>query len=250
MAVTYLIRPITEKWTFEKIKNRKMKEMFVAFKSTKLPPLPTSTTKKKKKNKIFNIHQLVTLFKCNDSDVEEISSDEEIYLNQLVEPVDNNNVIQKLEADVGDSRNEIPADDVILIDVINDDIIDDDGMKGVDDHIVIVNEVDNPPGEQQQQQRRIKKTRSKEAKQRKNRKRNNQLRSTRFRFCLTRPYYYKFTSKQLRKILRQQGVQFRHIKKKYDQVLIGVKTDEARRDDEATLPHNCFNKKNYEAQRR
>lgn len=47
MAVTFLIRPITEQWTFEKIKNRKMNEMFVAFKSIKLPPLPTSKNKKK-----------------------------------------------------------------------------------------------------------------------------------------------------------------------------------------------------------
>ncbi|CAF4588549.1 unnamed protein product, partial [Rotaria magnacalcarata] len=41
MAVTLLIRPITERWTFEKIKLRQMNEMFVAFTSIKLPALPS-----------------------------------------------------------------------------------------------------------------------------------------------------------------------------------------------------------------
>jgi hypothetical protein len=48
MAVTFLIRPITEKWTFEKIEERKMSKMFVAFNSIKLPLLPTTTSTKKK----------------------------------------------------------------------------------------------------------------------------------------------------------------------------------------------------------
>ncbi|CAF2027251.1 unnamed protein product [Rotaria magnacalcarata] len=44
LAVTLLIRPITERWTFDQIniKLRRMNEMFVAFDSIKLPPLPTS----------------------------------------------------------------------------------------------------------------------------------------------------------------------------------------------------------------
>ncbi|CAF3682874.1 unnamed protein product [Rotaria sp. Silwood1] len=83
MAVTFLIRPITKNWTFEKIKNRKISEMFVAFNSTKLPPLPTS---KNKKIKNINMQKFATLFRCNNPEAEEISSDDEIYLNQLIEP--------------------------------------------------------------------------------------------------------------------------------------------------------------------
>ncbi|CAF4836740.1 unnamed protein product, partial [Rotaria sp. Silwood2] len=104
MAVTFLIRPINEKWTFDKIKNRKMNKMFVAFNSTKLPPLLTSTTKKKK-TKSINMQKFAILFRGNDPDEEEISSDDEIYLNQVIEPNDfkheqdndNNNNINLLQ---------------------------------------------------------------------------------------------------------------------------------------------------------
>ncbi|CAF2071775.1 unnamed protein product [Rotaria magnacalcarata] len=41
MAVTLLMQPITERWTFDKIKLRKMNEMFVAFTSIRLPALPS-----------------------------------------------------------------------------------------------------------------------------------------------------------------------------------------------------------------
>jgi hypothetical protein len=161
----------------------------------------------------------------------------------LEDPVKNNDVthdvIQNLGAGGDELQNEIPTADVIMNDIINDD-----GVESVVNHIEVFNEADNPPEEQQQQ--RIKKRRSIQAKQKKNQKRNNQLRSTRFRYCLTRPFYYKFKSRTLRRILRHHGVQFRHIKKVQDRVVIGVKTDQARRDYEGTLPYNCFNKKNYE----
>ncbi|CAF5224469.1 unnamed protein product, partial [Rotaria magnacalcarata] len=85
MAVTLLIRPITERWTFAKIKLRKMNEMFVAFTSIKLPALPSL---KNRKIKNINMQKLNTILRCNDPDVEDISSDDEIYLNQLVTPND------------------------------------------------------------------------------------------------------------------------------------------------------------------
>ncbi|CAF3978086.1 unnamed protein product, partial [Rotaria magnacalcarata] len=89
MAVTLLIRPIAERWTFDqiKIKLRKMNETFVAFHSSKLPPLTTSKNQKnQKKIKNINLQTLTTLLRSNDPDVEDISSDDEIYLNQLNEP--------------------------------------------------------------------------------------------------------------------------------------------------------------------
>ena len=258
MAVTYLIRPITEKWTFIQLEERKIREMFITFNAIKLPPLPT-TTSTKKKNKNIYLQKLSKIFKFRDSDFESISSDEEIYLNQLVgpvmndyhleDPVQNDDVthdfIQNLGAGGDELQLEIPTADVIMNDIINDD-----GVKSVDNHIVVVNEVDNPPEQQQQQQQqqqqRIKKRRPIQGKQKKNRKRNNQLRSIRFRYYLTRPYYYKFKSRTLRTILRQHGIQFRHIKKRHGRVVIGAKTDQARRDYEETLPYDCFSKKNYE----
>ncbi|CAF5056987.1 unnamed protein product, partial [Rotaria sp. Silwood1] len=115
------------------------------------------------------MQKFATLFTCNDPDAEKISSDDEIYLNQLIEPVVNvhhhedhvNNddivqdVIRDLDVDV-ELQIEVPTTDVIM-----NDHNDDEAMS--------VNEEVNPP---EQQQQRLKKKRSLEAKQKKNRKRN------------------------------------------------------------------------------
>ncbi|CAF1179742.1 unnamed protein product [Adineta steineri] len=50
MAVTFLIRPITEKWTFKKIKNRMNNEIFIIFNSNTFLSLPTATSSKKIKS--------------------------------------------------------------------------------------------------------------------------------------------------------------------------------------------------------
>ena len=73
-----------------------------------------------------------------------------------------------------------------------------------------------------------------------------QLRLIRFKYYFKRPYYYRFKSKIIRKVLRHYRVQFRHIKFSDDQVVIGVKNKKARREYKETLPYNCFDKKNYE----
>ncbi|KAF9754357.1 hypothetical protein NGRA_3359, partial [Nosema granulosis] len=39
MAVTYLAQPIIQRWTFKKMKKMNINEMFITFKSSKLPPL-------------------------------------------------------------------------------------------------------------------------------------------------------------------------------------------------------------------
>ena len=249
LATTILIRPILEKWSFEMVQKMKIEDFYVQFKSTPPPHVPQKI-KKIKKN-VNNQKFINALF--GNGDLEPIS-DDEIYLNQLVEPAMNDyhleepvknddvthDIIQNLDAGGGELQLEIPTADVIMNDIINID-----GGESVDSHIVVVNEVEHPP-EQQQQQQRNRKRRSIQGKQRKNKKRNTKLRLTRFKYYFTRSYYYKFKSKMIRKLLRRQGVQFRHIKKGDDQVVIGVKSDEARRDYEETLPYDCFNKKNYE----
>ncbi|CAF4998335.1 unnamed protein product, partial [Rotaria sp. Silwood1] len=224
MAVTYLIRPITEQWSFARTKESSIEEMFITFQSTRPPPLHQPKSKKKIKN--INVQKLSKIFSSiKDSDYELISSDEEIYLNQLIEPVvnvhppedqiNNDDIVQDAIRDLDDDvelQIEVPTTDVIV-----NDHNDAEAMS--------VNEEINPPEHQQQ---RVKKKRSLEAKQKKNRNRNVQLRSTRFKNYFTRPYYYKFKSKTIKKVLHHYGVQFRHTKFSYDQVVIGVKTDKAR----------------------
>ncbi|CAF5161870.1 unnamed protein product, partial [Rotaria sp. Silwood1] len=108
-------------------------EMFVAFNKNKLQPLQTLTNKKNKKIKNINVQKLATLFTCNDPDAEEISSDDEIYLNQLIEPVvnvhphedqiNNDDIIQDVIRDLDDDvelQIEVPTTHVIMNDH-NDD---------------------------------------------------------------------------------------------------------------------------------
>ncbi len=134
--------------------------MFVAFNSIKLPPLPTTiSTKKKIKN--INVQKLSKIFRCSDSDIESVSLDDEIYLNQLIEPVMNDcrledqvkndnviqDVIQNLDDDV-ELEVEVPTADVIM------DDNNDDGVESVDHHIVVVNKMDDPPEQQQWRDRK------------------------------------------------------------------------------------------------
>ncbi|CAF1246123.1 unnamed protein product [Rotaria sordida] len=202
MAVTYLIRPITEQWSFTGTKESSIEEMFITFQSTRPPPLRQPKSKKKKK---------ILIFKNYD----------EIYLNQLIESNDfrneqnndnnnNNNKINLLQ-------DQTESIDIDYLSVMNDDeplqVIDelgqddDDQVNSVNNHSVIVDGMNNPNEHHQQ---RIKKKRSLQAKQKKNRKRNNKLRSLRYKYYLTRSYYYRFKPRIVKKVLRYYGVQYRH----------------------------------------
>ncbi|CAF1275295.1 unnamed protein product [Rotaria sordida] len=158
------------------------------------------------------------------------SSDDEIYLNQLIEPVvnvhppedqiNNDNIAQDVIRDLDDDANvELQIEEPTIDAIMNDD---DDQMNSVNNHSVVVGGMNNPTEHHHQ---RIKKKRSLQAKQKKNRKRNNQLRLLRYKYYLTRSYYYRFKSRTVKKVLRYYGVQFRHIKFSYDQVVIGVKRE-------------------------
>ncbi|CAF4249392.1 unnamed protein product [Adineta steineri] len=50
LAVTYLIRPVLERWSFIKLKNRMVNEIFISFEKIQMPPPPASTTSKRIKN--------------------------------------------------------------------------------------------------------------------------------------------------------------------------------------------------------
>ncbi|CAF1217693.1 unnamed protein product, partial [Rotaria sordida] len=165
-----------------------------------------------------------------DSDYELISSDDEIYLNQLIEPVvnvhppedqiNNDNITQDVIRDLDDDANvELQIEEPTIDAIMNDD---DDQMNSVNNHSVVVDGMNNPTEHHHQ---RIKKKRSLQAKQKKNRKRNNQLRLLRYKYYLTRSYYYRFKSRTVKKVLRYYGVQYRHIKFQDDRVVIGVKRE-------------------------
>ncbi|CAF1528746.1 unnamed protein product [Adineta ricciae] len=150
LAVTFLLRPIMENWTFKMIETRNMKEVFVAFESIELAQLQTTIKKKKKKN--IDVEKLTGIFAVGDSDIEPISSDEEVYLHQIIQQDDKMELESATTAALG---------------------IDDELIGDVEETIDIVQLVPDPT-EQQPPQRR-KKIRSTEAQKKHNKKRKEAI---------------------------------------------------------------------------
>jgi hypothetical protein len=248
IAVTYLIRPITENWTFERIRKRRMDEIFIGFESTELPSLPSSISKKKIKS--LNVQKLAKIFKCTDSDIESISDDDdEIYLNQLIGPVDINHELGSAELHRFEPENILdePRETIRLA-------ADNDTIQQVEpDEVLVIQDVQHITDDQQiesnepaQCQRKSSyHRRSRAAKIRHNRNHARQQKKHRFDYPIRREYYYRFKPRTAKRVLRYYGVHYRHIKFQDDRVVIGVKTDAARRDYEETLPYNCFDRRNY-----
>ena len=88
-TTTYLIRPVLEQWTFNQLKNININELFTSFETTPLPIINLSN------KKIKNNVNLQKLFKKYDDDLESISDDDEIYLNQLTGLVDEQQTLNR-----------------------------------------------------------------------------------------------------------------------------------------------------------
>jgi len=212
--------------------------MFITFNAVKLPPLPAITSTKKK-NKNINIQTLSKIFKCTDSDIESISSDEEIYLNQLIEPND-------LKNEHGDTNND--NDKINLLQ---------DQIEPIDiDYISVINDSEPIEPVQQQEpeqvedeplqvQRQPKHRRSAQAKNRRNRKHNRSRRKFRFRHTIRRKVYHRFKMHLIRKILRMYQIHFIHVKMDGDYLVIGLKNDESQIEAEHNLAQDIFNRQSY-----
>ncbi|CAF3091854.1 unnamed protein product [Rotaria sp. Silwood2] len=243
MAVTFLIRPITEKWTFDKIKNRKMNEMFVAFDSIKLPPLPTS---KNKKIKNINMQKFATLFRCNDPDAEEISSDDEIYLNQLIKQNDLKNEQNNKKNDDDDEimleQDQIePIDDNYI--PVNNNLLNDNELI-VNNHYM-VDDVNDKEETAPTKKHTKHQQRSIQARHRRNQRRNKALKRKRYYYSIKRKWYPRFTMLIIRKILRLYNIDYTHVRTDGDKLLIGLKNQQSEKTAEHQLPSNIFNRQSY-----
>ncbi|CAF1377451.1 unnamed protein product [Rotaria sordida] len=273
MAVTFLIRPITENWTFEEIKNRKISEIFVAFKATKLPPLPTSTTKKKKIKNI-NLHKFLKLINNKETDLESISSDGEIYLNQLIEPNDFKN-----EQDNNNDNNEIDLlqDQIEPIDVDYTPVFNNDEPtepiqqqqrepepieQELNDIELIINagnqleeyndnEEITPPNEDLKEnptrrKNRPHRERSQAARKRKNKKRTKKLRLHRYRYYVTQPLYFKYSLPLVRMVLDEYNIDYVHVKRQEGYLVVGLKNKWLKKQYERQIPEDLFDGRNYQ----
>jgi hypothetical protein len=219
--------------------------MFRAFNSIKLPSL-SATTSTKKKLKNINVQKLSKILKCLDSDIESISSDDEIYFNQLVEP-----------AKITRTQNVEPIDDD-YIQVINDDINDNelivnnhymvDDVNGneliVNNHYM-VDDVDDKEKPVPTKKRTKNQQRSVEGRHRKNHRRNTALKMQRYIYPIRRKWYPRFLMSTIRRILGLYNIDYRHVKDDGEELLIGLKDQQAREAAQYQLPRNIFNRQSY-----
>ena len=251
LATTFLIRPILEKWSFQRVKNINLIESFQTFKSTTPPPL----RQPKKKIKSLNVQKLVKILGCMDSDIEPISDDDdddEVYLNQLIGPVHNHHELGS--AELYRLEPEIIVDDLgeqpepIVDEVVEQDepVVNDVGEQPelvVDDLIESPEEASAEPI--QQPRRSARQKRSAEARNRHNRKHTQQRRRHRYRYAMKRQVDHRFKLYMIRRILRMYHVPFLDIKIDGDYVVIGLKNEETRREMEHDLAFNMFNRRSY-----
>jgi hypothetical protein len=87
--------------------------------------------------------------------------------------------------------------------------------------------------------------RSAEARHSRNRKRNKTHRYRRYRHFFTRQVYHLFTMSIIKRVLRQQNIQYVHIKIVDTLLVIGVKNDTIKHDSEQKLPGDIFNRHGY-----
>ncbi|CAF3851496.1 unnamed protein product [Rotaria sp. Silwood1] len=127
-STTYLIRPVLEKWTFNQLKDTNIVDLFTSFKSLSLPTINSSNKKNKKLKKNINLQKL---FNINDDDLQPISDDDEIYLNQLIEPVTNEQPgNEKISNDEQEFTGQLLVNDAELISEEDNEIMIDNNQEG------------------------------------------------------------------------------------------------------------------------
>ncbi|CAF5025143.1 unnamed protein product [Rotaria sp. Silwood1] len=247
-STTYLIRPVLEKWTFNQLKDTNIVDLFTSFKSLSLPTINSSNKKNKKLKKNINLQKL---FNINDDDLQPISDDDEIYLNQLIEPVTNEQPgNEKISNDEQEFTGQLLVNDAELISEEDNEIMIDNNQEGqlAEDNdndekkpaAVIEGKLPTP------KRRRTHQQRSRVSRQRRNRKRNNTHRIRRYHYYITRSMYYKFTMPSIKKILKQHHINYVHVKEVDGILIIGVKNSLIQQQYQDQIPEDIFDRKHYQ----
>jgi hypothetical protein len=237
LATTILIRPILEDWSFDMFKKIKIDDLYVQFKSTPPPQLPQKI--KKIKNNINTQKFISALFEHDDL---EPISDDEIYLNQLMEPV-KYTTTQDVEQI---SEDELPSDEKLSTNKIQlminekNDLPDDN----IEEKFEEIKHLEQTPPERKPKSSH--KRRSRESKQKRNKKRNKVHRMRRFRYTITRPMYYKFKMPMVNQILKEHNIKYVHPKEVDKQLVIGMKHKELKQRYEDQIFQNMFDYKQYQ----
>jgi hypothetical protein len=180
-----------------------------------------------------------------DDDIEFISDDD-------IEVIADNNDMNKIK---------IPCiNNVINKDLLYETISDDDGPTTallpynndlrINNHNVVGDAEDHEQQHSTVKPQLGRQRRSIEARKRRNRKRNNTFRLRRYHYHITRRVYYRFTKKLIRNILHQYNIDYTHVKTVDEVLIIGVKNDEMKQQNEKQLPYDIFDRYHYFTHRR
>ncbi|CAF3729881.1 unnamed protein product [Rotaria socialis] len=216
LSTTYLIRPISEYWTFQKLKNTNIIDLFTSFKSSPLPSLPTNKSSKNKSIK-KNINPQ-KLFKILDDDLELISDDDEIYLNQLIAPVTNQkHIYEEISNDEQELNITVPVNNVDLI--VNEA-----------NEIIIDNNEQTEPDENIEQHHIL----------------SHQRRSIESR---QKKIENETTHVEFKQMLKQNDVQYINVKVVNGLLRIGVKNEKIKQNYQQKISENMFDRQNYQTYR-
>ncbi|CAF5035514.1 unnamed protein product, partial [Rotaria sp. Silwood1] len=250
-STTYIIRPVLEYWTFKQLNDINIVELFTSFEALPLPKINASNKKSKKIKKNINLQKL---FNLNVDDLQPIS-DDEIYLNRLIEPVTNkqfeheetSTAEQKLNDNLMVNNNEliINEDDQLITgdDEDNELIIDiDDNNELILDNNNEDQSAKEKPTTSKHKPHRL---RSQASRQQRNKKRNNTHRMRRYQHRITRSIYYKFKESFVKKILKQHDFKYVHVKVVDGTLFIGVKNNMIKQKYQDQIPEDMFDRKHY-----
>ncbi|CAF0908658.1 unnamed protein product [Rotaria sordida] len=243
-ATTCLMRSFTLYWTFQQIKKINFLDSFQEFpSSSRANNNPTNT----------NINQQI--IKNTNDDIELISdddnNDDEITLNRCIIITINNDMLYE---EISNDDNELNKalslnNNESLYEAISDDDNEPNSALQPSNNELCVSNHDTVDDvsdyEQQQQQQSLTKKCQLHRRKRRNRKRNLYFRMQRYRYFITRPFYYRFTMKLVRHILAEYNIYYTHIKPVDDLLLIGVKDKIIEQQNERRLLGNIFDRRHY-----
>ena len=251
LATSYFIRPILEEWSLEQVKNVNLNDLFQAFESKTPPPLPQA----KKKIKNIDAQKFINIY--DDDDIEPIS-DDEIYLNQLITPT-NEQQEQNIITEDKQTLNVKPS----LIDsqVINENELsinlptasDNDEADALSINVLLNDTqlpVDNVREEKPERtrQRRTRQQRPEEYRRRNNQKRNSTRKKRYYRYSIKRRCYPRFPVPVIRKILQLYQINYTHIKpddNNPEEIVIGLRDRRSEQEAERQLSTSFFNRQAY-----
>ncbi|CAF3242734.1 unnamed protein product [Rotaria sp. Silwood2] len=155
------------------------------------------------------MQEFATLFRCNDPDAEEISSDDEIYLNQLIEPNEIILVQDEIE----------PIDDDYV--PVNNNLLNDNELI-VNNHYMF-DDVNDKEETTPTKKHTKNQQRSVQARHRKNQRRNKALKRKRYYYSIKRKWCPRFPMLIILKILRLYNINYTHVGADGEKLLIGLK---------------------------